>query len=58
MRADPLATALLVMGPEPAWALASRLGLAIRLVARAGDGTYSAATTSEFEALVWTGPRE
>jgi thiamine biosynthesis lipoprotein len=56
--ADGLATALLVMGPEPAWALATDRGLAVRLVARAADGTYSAATTPEFEALVWPGPTE
>jgi thiamine biosynthesis lipoprotein len=54
--ADALATALLVMGPEAAWALATDRGLAVRLVAREADGTYSAATTPEFEALVWTGP--
>ena len=53
-----LATALLVMGPEPAWALAKRLGLAVRLVARADDGSYTAATTAAFEALVWAGPEE
>ena len=56
--ADALATALLVMGPEAAWALATDRGLAVRLVARAEDGTYSAATTPEFEALVWPGPTE
>ncbi len=56
--ADALATALLVMGPEPAWALAKRLGLAVRLVARADDGSYTAATTAAFEALVWAGPEE
>jgi thiamine biosynthesis lipoprotein len=54
--ADALATALLVMGPEPAWMLATREGLAIRLVARVEGGTYSAVTTPEFEALVWAGP--
>ena len=56
--ADALATALLVMGPEEAWALASRLGLAVRLVARGRDGTYSSATTDQFEDLVWTPPAE
>ena len=56
--ADALATALLVMGPEPAWRLATREKLAIRLVARVEGGTYSAATTPEFEALVWMGPEE
>jgi thiamine biosynthesis lipoprotein len=53
-KADGLATALLVMGPEDAWALASRLDLAVRLVARDPEGAYSAATTSPFEELVWT----
>jgi thiamine biosynthesis lipoprotein len=56
--ADALATALLVMGPEPAWALARRLDLPIRLVARGEDGTYTAAATPSFEALVWSGPQE
>ena len=56
--ADALATALLVMGPEPAWRLATQEKLAIRLVARVEGGTYSAATTPEFEALVWAGPEE
>ena len=54
--ADALATALLVMGPEPAWRLAGRMGLAIRLVARAEGGGYSSATTPQFDALVWSGP--
>ncbi len=56
--ADALATAFLVMGPEPAWRFATRERLAIRLVARVEGGTYSAATTPEFEALVWAGPEE
>ena len=56
--ADALATAMLVMGPEPAWMLATRERLAVRLVARVEGGTYSAATTPWFEDLVWTGPEE
>jgi thiamine biosynthesis lipoprotein len=56
--ADALATAMLVMGPEPAWMLATRERLAVRLVARLEGGTYSAATTPWFEDLVWTGPEE
>jgi thiamine biosynthesis lipoprotein len=56
--ADALATALLVMGPEPAWALAKRLNLPVRLVARSDDGSYTAATTAAFEALAWAGPGE
>ena len=54
--ADALATALLVMGPEPAWDLAGKLDLAVRLVARGEDGRYRAATTASFEALAWSGP--
>lgn len=54
--ADALATALLVMGPEPAWKLASQMKLAIRLVARGEEGEYSAATTPWFDAMVWEGP--
>jgi thiamine biosynthesis lipoprotein len=56
--ADALATAMLVMGPEPAWMLATRERLAVRLVARVEGGTYSAATTPWFEDLIWTGPEE
>ena len=56
--ADALATALLVMGPEPAWALAERLGLAVRLVARTENGTYTATSTAPFEALTWAGAEE
>jgi len=56
--ADALATALLVMGPEPAWALAERLGLAVRLVTRTENGTYTAAATAPFEALTWAGAEE
>ena len=54
--ADALATALLVMGPEPAWMLATRMKLAVRLVARAEGGGYSAATTPWFDAMEWEGP--
>jgi thiamine biosynthesis lipoprotein len=56
--ADALATAMLVMGPEPAWMLATRERLPVRLVARVEGGTYSAASTPWFEELVWTGPGE
>ena len=56
--ADALATALLVMGPDAARGLATERGLAVRLVARAEDGTYSATTTAEFKALEWAGPVE
>jgi thiamine biosynthesis lipoprotein len=54
--ADALATALLVMGPEAAWALATEQGMAVRLVARGDEGLYSVASTPEFKALVWPGP--
>lgn len=56
--ADALATAMLVMGPEPAWMLATRERLAVRLVARLEGGKYSAATTPWFEDLVWAAPEE
>jgi thiamine biosynthesis lipoprotein len=56
--ADALATAMLVMGPERAWMLATRERLPVRLVARLEGGTYSAATTPWFEDLVWTGPEK
>ncbi len=56
--ADALATALLVMGPEAAWALASERGLAVRLVARGERGSYSVSTTPQFQALLWPGAGE
>lgn len=51
-RADALATALLVLGPDEGRALAAREGLAARLVRREPDGTYTEWSTREFEALV------
>jgi thiamine biosynthesis lipoprotein len=51
-RADALATALLVLGPDEGRALAAREGLAARLVRREPDGTYSEWSTPAFEALV------
>jgi thiamine biosynthesis lipoprotein len=38
MRADALATALLVLGPDDAWELARRERLAALLVIRTSDG--------------------
>jgi thiamine biosynthesis lipoprotein len=52
-RADALATALLVLGPEEGRALADRERLPARLVRREADGTYTEWSTPSFEALVW-----
>jgi thiamine biosynthesis lipoprotein len=51
-RADALATALLVLGPDEGHALAARAGLAARLVRREADGTYAEWSTPGFDALV------
>jgi FAD:protein FMN transferase len=51
-RADALATALLVLGPDEGRALAARERLAARLVRREADGTYTEWSTPAFEALV------
>ncbi len=51
-RADALATALLVLGPDDGRALAAREHLAARLVRREADGTYSEWSTPAFEDLV------
>ena len=37
MRADALATAIMVMGPEEGYRLAVREGLAAQLIVRSGD---------------------
>lgn len=50
-RADALATALLVLGPDGGRALAARERLAARLVLREADGTYVEWSTPSFEAL-------
>jgi thiamine biosynthesis lipoprotein len=55
-RADALATALLVLGPDEARALAARERLAARLVRREVDGTYAEWSTPAFEALVPPAP--
>ncbi len=51
-RADALATALLVLGPDEGRALAAREVLAARLVRREAGGTYAEWSTPAFEALV------
>ena len=50
-RADALATALGVMGPDEAFALASRRDWAALLIVRETDGTYRELATPAFEAL-------
>jgi thiamine biosynthesis lipoprotein len=50
--ADALGTALLVLGPEAARALATREHLAARLVERRSDGSWAEWATPSFEALV------
>ncbi len=49
--ADALGTALLVLGPEAARALATREHLAVRLVERLSDGSWAEWATPAFEAL-------
>jgi thiamine biosynthesis lipoprotein len=51
-RADALATALLVLGPDEGRALAARERLAARLVRREAGGTYAEWSTPAFESLV------
>jgi thiamine biosynthesis lipoprotein len=51
-RAEAIARALLVLGPEDAGALAAREQLAARLVERRPDGTLAAVTTPALEALL------
>jgi thiamine biosynthesis lipoprotein len=51
-RADALATALLVLGPDEGRALAARERLPARLVRREADGTYAEWSTPSFESLV------
>ena len=51
-RADAYATALMVLGPEEGLATASRLGLAVLLIERAGDGKdFTERTTPAFDRL-------
>jgi len=51
MRADAWSTALCVLGPDAGLALANRLGLAARLLVRAGDG-FAERRSAAFDALL------
>jgi thiamine biosynthesis lipoprotein len=51
VRADALATALMVLGPEDGMALAHRLDLAALLLVRNGQGGFDERTTPRFEKL-------
>jgi len=51
VRADALATALMVLGPEDGLALAERLDVAALLVVRSEDGGFTTVASSRFDAL-------
>jgi thiamine biosynthesis lipoprotein len=51
MRADGIATALIVLGPERGFELAERSGVAAQFIERAAPGRYSDRMTSAFAAL-------
>ena len=51
MRADALATAIMVMGPEEGYAFALGEGLAVQLIVRSGGG-FRVLRTRGFEALL------
>ena len=51
VRADALATALEVLGPEAGFALAQEQGWAVLLITREADGTLTEQTTAGFPAL-------
>jgi thiamine biosynthesis lipoprotein len=51
MRADGLATALIVLGPDRGFELAERSGVAAQFIERAAPGRYSDRMTSSFAAL-------
>jgi thiamine biosynthesis lipoprotein len=51
MRADALATALMVLGPDRGRALAERLGLAAQFVVRRPGGGFTDAMTAPFAAM-------
>jgi thiamine biosynthesis lipoprotein len=51
MRADALATALIVLGPERGWALAQVQGLAAYFIERDADGRFTGRATPAFAAL-------
>jgi FAD:protein FMN transferase len=54
VRADSLATALMVLGPDDGMALAEQLGLAALLLVRNDDGGFEERMSPQFEALVRT----
>ena len=54
MRADALATALIVLGPEAGMALAQREGLAAHFILRAADGRLLDRSSEAFAALLGT----
>jgi FAD:protein FMN transferase len=54
VRADSLATALMVLGPDDGMALAEHLGLAALLLVRNDDGGFEERMSPQFEALVRT----
>lgn len=54
MRADALATALMVLGPDDGMALARRLNLAALLLVRNTDGGFDERPTSRFDELTRT----
>lgn len=51
MRADALATALIVLGPERGWALAQAQGLAAYFIERGAEGRFTDRATPAFAAL-------
>ena len=51
MRADALATALIVLGPDRAYALAEAGGIAAQFIERDAPGRFTDRTTSAFAAL-------
>jgi thiamine biosynthesis lipoprotein len=54
VRADALATALMVLGPEDGMALAHRLDLAALLLVRNAQGGFVERTTPRFDELAGT----
>jgi thiamine biosynthesis lipoprotein len=51
MRADALATALIVLGPERGWALAQAQGIAAYFIERDAEGRFTDRATPAFAAL-------
>jgi FAD:protein FMN transferase len=54
VRADALATALMVLGPDDGMALAERIGLAALLLVRTDDGGFEERMSRPFQALAGT----